>query len=229
MARLLVIEDDRMFATLISRALREEGHVTDVIGEYAEGRMLAFVHDYDGILIDVGLPGGSGLSIAQELRKEGRMTPIMMLTANDSASDIIRGLDTGADDYLTKPFEIDVFKARVRALVRRTGVRTVESLAIGGVVVERGTYRVTINGRKVAFTPKEFALLAYLIQRADQVVTRSELLEKVWDLTFDPGSNVVDVHVARLRAKLREHGALPKLLTVRGAGFMLTLGDDAAG
>jgi DNA-binding response OmpR family regulator len=229
MAKLLVIEDDRMFAALIARALKEEGHVTDVVGEYAEGRVLAFVHDYDGILLDVQLPGGSGLSIAQELRKEGRMTPILMLTSNDSPSDIVRGLDTGADDYLTKPFELEVLKARVRALVRRNGARSVESLAIGGVVLERGTYRVTINGRKVPFTPKEFALLAYLVQRAEHVVTRTELLEKVWDVNFDPGSNVVDVHVARLRSKLREHGAVPTLLTIRGAGFMLTLDGNAAG
>jgi DNA-binding response OmpR family regulator len=229
MARLLVVEDDRMFATLIVRALKEEGHVPDLAREYAEGRMLAFVHDYDGILLDVQLPDGSGLSIAQELRKDGRTTPILVLTSQDTTADMVRGLDVGADDYLTKPFDFDVFKARVRALLRRNGARRVDTLAMGGVVVERGSYRVTINGRKVQFTPKELALLAYLIQRADQVVTRTELLEKVWDLHFDPGSNVVDVHMARLRSKLRDHGALPKLLTVRGAGFMLTLGGDDDG
>jgi DNA-binding response OmpR family regulator len=226
MAKLLVVEDDRMFAALISRALKEEGHVTDMAAEYTEGRMLAFVNDYDGILLDVQLPDGNGLSIAQELRKDGRMTPILMLTSNDKPSDVVRGLDNGADDYLTKPFELDVLKARVRALLRRNGARRVDTLAIGGVVVERGSYRVTINGRKVQFTPKELALLAYLIQRSEQVVTRTELLEKVWDLNFDPGSNVVDVHVARLRGKLRENGAVPRLLTVRGAGFMLTLTRD---
>jgi DNA-binding response OmpR family regulator len=226
MAKLLVVEDDRMFAALIRRALEEEAHVVDLATRYAEGRMLAFVHDYDGILLDVQLPDGTGLSIAQELRKEGRTTPVLLLTAKDAPGDVVRGLDTGADDYLTKPFDLDVLKARVRALLRRNGARSVETLAIGGVVVERGSYRVMINGRRVPFTPKEFGLLAYLVGRAEQVVTRSELLEKVWDLSFDPGSNVVDVHVARVRAKLREHAAVPRLVTVRGAGFMLTLSDD---
>jgi DNA-binding response OmpR family regulator len=223
MAKLLVVEDDRMFATLISRALREEGHVIDSAGDYARAHMLAFVNEYDGIVLDVQLPDGSGLSLAQELRKEGRMTPILMLTANDSPTAIVRGLDMGADDYLTKPFELDVLKARVRALLRRNGPRSIETLAMGGVVVERGSHRVTVNGQKVPLTPKEFALLAHLIRHSDEVVTRTELLEKVWDLNFDPGSNVVDVHVARLRSKLREHGARPTLVTVRGAGFMFTL------
>jgi two-component system, OmpR family, response regulator len=229
MAKLLVVEDDRMFAELIRRALREEGHVVDVAKTCADARPLAFVHDYDGILLDVVLPDGSGLAIAQALRQEGRMTPILMLTAADSPADVVRGLDTGADDYLTKPFDLDVLRARVRALLRRNGPHTIERLALGGVVVERACYRVTINGQRVPITPKEFALLAYLIQRAEQVVTRSELLEKVWDLHFDPGSNVVDVHVARLRTKLREHSARPQLVTVRGAGYSLTIeGDDRA-
>jgi two-component system, OmpR family, response regulator len=229
MAKLLVVEDDRMFAALIRRALEEEAHVVDMATRYAEGRMLAFVHDYDGILLDVQLPDGTGLSIAQELRQEGRTIPILMLTAKDAPGDIVRGLDTGADDYLTKPFDLDVLKARVRALLRRNGARSVQTLALGGVVVERGSYRVVINGRRVPFTPKEFALLAHLIAHAEQVVTRTELLEKVWDLSFDPGSNVVDVHVARVRAKLRDHGAHPQLVTVRGTGFVLTNGerDDA--
>jgi DNA-binding response OmpR family regulator len=227
MAKLLVIEDDRMFAELIRRALREEGHVIDLAASCGDARSLAFVHDYDGILLDLVLPDGSGLAIAKELRQEGRTVPILMLTAADAPGDVVRGLDTGADDYLTKPFDLEVLRARVRALVRRNGSRSVESLALGGVVVERSSYRVTINGQRVQLTPKEFALLAYLIQHAEEVVTRSELLEKVWDLHFDPGSNVVDVHIARLRNKLREYGAIPRLVTVRGAGYVLTLDGDA--
>jgi two-component system, OmpR family, response regulator len=226
MAKLLVVEDDRMAAELIRRALREEGHVIDVAATCADARALAFVHDYDGILLDLVLPDGSGLAIAQALRQEGRATPILILTAADSPGDVVRGLDTGADDYLAKPFDLDVLRARVRALVRRNGPRSIETLTFSGVTVERATYRVTINGHRAQLTPKEFALLAYLIQRAERVVTRSELLEKVWDLHFDPGSNVVDVHVARLRIKLREHGARPRLVTVRGAGYTLTVEDD---
>jgi DNA-binding response OmpR family regulator len=225
MARLLVVEDDRMFAELIRRALREDGHVVDVAPDLEEARVNALVHDYDGILLDVGLPGGSGLQLARELRERGRGTPILVLTGADAPGDVVRGLDAGADDYVTKPLDLTVLKARVRALVRRSGPRQVETLTLGGVVIERGAYRVSINGRKVPLTPKEFALLAYLVQHGERVVTRSELLDKVWDLSFDPGSNVVDVHVARLRSKLREHGALPRLVTVRGAGFKLTVAD----
>jgi len=226
MAKLLVVEDDRMAAELIRRALTEEAHVVDIATEFAQARVLAFVHDYDGLLFDIQLPGGSGLGIVQELRREGRTTPILLLTGHDRPGDVVRGLDAGADDYLTKPFDVDVLKARVRALVRRNGARTVQTLAIGGVVVERGSHRALINGHKVPLTPKELALLAHFIEHQEQVVTRSELLEKVWEFTFDPGSNVVDVHVARLRSKLREHRAIPRLVTVRGAGFMLTLGDE---
>jgi two-component system OmpR family response regulator len=226
MARLLVVEDDRMFAELIRRALREDAHVVDVAPDLAEARAHALVHDYDGILLDVGLPGGSGLQLARELRERGRATPILVLTGADTPGVVVRGLDAGADDYVTKPLDLAVLKARVRALVRRAGPRVVETLTLGGVVVERGSYRVSINGRKVQLTPKEFALLAYLVQHAERVVTRSELLEKVWDLSFDPGSNVVDVHVAHLRSKLREHGAVPRLVTVRGAGFVLTVAES---
>jgi len=226
MGKLLVVEDDRMFAELIRSALKEEGHATDVAHGYAQARVLAFVHDYDGILLDVMLPDGNGLSLVQELRRESRATPVLVLTANDRPNDVVRGLDVGADDYLTKPFDLDVLKARVRALLRRNGPRSMESAAFGGILLERGQHRLTINGRKVQVTPREYALLAYLVQRAEQVVTRTELLEKVWELTFDPGSNVIDVHIARLRSKLRQHGALPRLVTVRGAGYVLTLGDE---
>jgi DNA-binding response OmpR family regulator len=226
MARLLVVEDDRMFAELIRRALREDAHVVDVASGLQAARAHALVHEYDGILLDVSLPDGSGLQLARELREKGRPTPILMLTGADTPGDVVRGLDAGADDYVTKPLDLTVLKARVRALVRRTGPRLVETLALGDVVVERGVYRASVNGRRVPLTPKEFALLAYLVQHAERVVTRTELLEKVWDLSFDPGSNVVDVHVAHLRSKLREHGARPRLVTVRGTGFVLTLGPD---
>jgi DNA-binding response OmpR family regulator len=226
MAKLLVVEDDRMFAELIRGALKEEGHAVDVASAYAQGRVLAFVHDYDAMLLDVQLPDGNGLSIVQELRREHRTTPILMLTGNDRPADVVRGLDVGADDYLTKPFDLDVLKARVRALLRRNGARSVEASAFGGILLERGTHRLLVNGQKVQVTPREYALLSFFVEHAEQLVTRTTLLEKVWELTFDPGSNVVDVHIARLRSKLRQHGALPRLTTVRGAGYMLTLGEE---
>ena len=229
MLKLLVVEDDRMFAEMIRRGLKEEGYSVDVAGDVVQGRTLAFVHDYDAILLDVVLPDGTGFQIAQALREQGRHTPIMMVSGEDEATDVVNGLDVGADDYLTKPFDIRELKARVRALVRRGGARRPERLTLAGVEVDRVAYRATVDGRKMDLTPKEFSLLAYLLLHADGVVTRTELLEKVWDFHFDPGSNVVDVHIARLRGKLRRYGARAQLATVRGAGFMLTSGGGGDG
>ncbi|MFL5577175.1 MAG: response regulator transcription factor [Gemmatimonadaceae bacterium] len=229
MARLLVVEDDRMFAELIRRGLKEEGHAVDVAADVAEGRMLAFVHEYDGILLDLVLPDGSGLQVARALRTAGRQTPILMLTGNDEPTDVVRALDAGVDDYVTKPCDIGVLKARVRALLRRGGARRLERLALGGVVMDRANRVATANGRPLQLTPKEYSLLAHLLAHADEVVTRTDLLEKIWDLHFDPGSNVVDVHVARLRTKLRDHGAEARIVTVRGAGFKLTTETNGAG
>jgi DNA-binding response OmpR family regulator len=229
MLKLLVVEDDRMFAELIRRGLKEEGYAVDVASDATEGRTLAFVHEYAAILLDVVLPDGTGFEIAEALRGEGRQTPILMVTGENAPTDVVRGLDLGADDYLTKPFDILELKARVRALVRRGGSRRPERLSLAGVVLDRMGHRATVDGKKMDLTPKEFSLLAYLLLHAEQVVTRTELLEKVWDFHFDPGSNVVDVHIARLRGKLRRYGALARLATVRGAGFMLTArGDDDA-
>ncbi|HEU4642181.1 MAG TPA: response regulator transcription factor [Gemmatimonadaceae bacterium] len=225
--KLLVIDDDRMVAELIRRGLREEGYAIDVANDGTAGSMLAFVNAYDGIILDVMLPDRTGLEIVQELRLEGQKTPVLLLTGKSAKEDVIRGLDLGADDYLVKPFDIDVLKARVRALVRRGGAHRTERIAFGGIVVDRLLHTATVQGRKLQLTPKEHSLLEYLLLHAEQVVSRTELLEKVWDLHFDPGSNVIDVHVARLRNKLRWKGAAPELATVRGVGYRLTLEADA--
>jgi DNA-binding response OmpR family regulator len=227
--KLLVVEDDRMFAELIRRGLKEEGYAVDVAGDVAEGRMLAFVNEYDAILLDVVLPDGTGFQLASALRDQGRATPILMVTGENGTTDVVQGLDVGADDYLTKPFDIRELKARVRALVRRGGAQRAEALAVGDVVVDRVAHRALVGDRRMDLTPKEFSLLAYFLLHAESVVTRTELLEKVWDFHFDPGSNVVDVHIARLRAKLRRYGARARVATVRGAGFMLTASGDVDG
>ena len=224
--KLLVVEDDRMLSELIRRALMEDGFAVDVASDGEQAEAVAFVNEYDGIVLDLVLPGKSGLQLLQQLRREGHLTPILILTGRRAKQDIVRGLDIGADDYLTKPFDLDELKARVRALVRRAGGdRRNEHVAIGGVRLDRRKRLATIDGNHLRMTPKEFSLLEYLMMKADEVVTRTELLEKVWDFHFDPGSNVVDVHVARLRAKLRLANAGVNLDTVRGVGFVFAARD----
>ena len=220
--KLLVVEDDRMLSELIRRALIEDGFAVDVASDGEQAETLVFVNDYDGIILDLVLPRKSGLQLLQQMRREARATPTLILTGRRATQDIVRGLDVGADDYLTKPFDLDELKARVRALVRRCGAIRSDQVALGGVLLDRRRRQATVDGRPLRMTPKEFALLEHLMMKPDEVVSRSELLEKVWDFQFDPGSNVVDVHVARLRAKLRSADANVRLETARGIGFMLT-------
>jgi DNA-binding response OmpR family regulator len=223
--KLLVVEDDRMLSELVRRSLMEEGFTVDVAWDGEQAETLAFVNEYDGIILDLMLPRKSGLQLLQQLRREGRSTPTLILTGRRAKQDVVRGLDVGADDYLTKPFDLDELKARVRALVRRGGAPRSEQLALGGLVLDRRRRQASVEGQQIRMTPKEFALLEYLILRSDEVVTRTELLDKVWDVHFDPGSNVVDVHVARLRAKLRVMDTRIRLDTVRGIGFVLAASD----
>jgi DNA-binding response OmpR family regulator len=223
--KLLVVEDDRMLSELVRRSLVEAGFTVDVASDGEQAETLAFVNDYDGIILDLMLPGKSGLQLLQQMRREGRGTPTLILTGRRTKADIVRGLDVGADDYLTKPFDLDELKARVRALVRRSGPPRSEHVVLGGVLLDRRRRHASVDGQQLRMTPKEFALLEHLMTRAEEVVSRTELLEKVWDFHFDPGSNVVDVHVARLRAKLRLTNARVRLETVRGVGFVLAAAD----
>jgi two-component system OmpR family response regulator len=222
--KLLVVEDDRMLLELIRRALTEDGFAVDVASDGEQAEPLAFMNDYDAVILDLVLPGKSGLQLLQQMRREGRTAPTLILTGRRAKQDVVRALDIGADDYLTKPFDLDELKARIRALVRRGGSQRSEpQLALGGVLLDRRRRQANVDGQPLRVTPKEFALLEYLMMRVDEVVPRSELLEKVWDFHFDPGSNVVDVHVARLRAKLRLANASLRLDTVRGIGFTLAV------
>ncbi|HXF96943.1 MAG TPA: response regulator transcription factor [Gemmatimonadales bacterium] len=221
--KLLVVEDDRKVASFIEQGLREEGYAVDVAKDGEEATMLAHVYEYDLILLDVMLPRKTGLQLAAELRREGRKTPILMLTARDTTEDVIRGLDSGADDYLTKPFKFDELLARVRALVRRGGASRTELLSYGPLELDRLKHKVRANGKSLNLTPKEFHLLQHFLLHPEEVVRRTELLEKVWDMHFDPESNVVDVHVGNLRRKLREATGLELIHTVRGVGFRLEL------
>jgi DNA-binding response OmpR family regulator len=219
--RLLLVEDDRKVAGFIEHGLKEEGYVVDVARDGEQATLLAHVNNYDLILLDVMLPKKNGFQIATELRREGRTTPILMLTSRDATEDVIRGLDAGADDYLPKPFQFDELLARIRALYRRGGAERLEVLQYGPVALDRLRHVATMNNERLDLTAKEFQLLEYFMLHPEEVVRRTTLLEKVWDMHFDPESNVVDVHVGNLRRKLTLAAGEPLLETVRGVGFSL--------
>jgi two-component system copper resistance phosphate regulon response regulator CusR len=219
--KILVVEDDRKVAGFVEQGLKEEGYVVDLAHDGEEATMLAHVNDYDVMLLDVMLPKKNGFQIATELRREGRNTPILMLTSRDAAEDIVRGLDAGADDYLSKPFRFDELLARIRALYRRGGAERLDVLRYGPITLDRLRHVAAVNDQVLDLTPKEFQLLEYFLLHAEEVVRRTALLEKVWDMHFDPESNVVDVHVGNLRRKLTLAAGEPLLATVRGVGFIL--------
>jgi DNA-binding response OmpR family regulator len=225
--KILVVEDDRKVAGFIEHGLREEGYAVDVAPDGEQAAMMAHVYDYDMILLDLMLPKKNGLQVASDLRKEGRKTPILMLTARDATEDVVRGLDAGADDYLAKPFKFDELLARVRALVRRGGAGRTELLSYGPLELDRLKHIVRVSGKKIDLTPKEFQLLEHFLIRPEEVLRRTELLEKVWDMHFDPESNVVDVHVGNLRRKLKEAAGEELIQTERGVGFRLQHGDGS--
>jgi two-component system, OmpR family, response regulator len=210
-------------ALLTRQVLEQEGFAVDHAATGNDAQTLAFVNDYDAIVLDLGLPDRNGLAVLQALRKEGRSTPVIVLTGADDSASTVRALDAGADDYLTKPLAIDEFRARMRALVRRGGAKRTEQLAAGNVVLNRLTRQVYVSGTECTLTAKEFQLLEHLLLNRGQVVTRTALLEGVWDMHFDPGSNVVDVHVTRLRKKLEKAGADVKITAKRGVGFILVM------
>jgi two-component system OmpR family response regulator len=196
-----------------------------VASDGEEATMLAHADDYDIILLDLLLPKKNGFQVANELRREGRSTPILMLTSRDAIEDEVRGLDVGADDYLTKPFKFDELLARIRALHRRGGAERLEILRCGPISLDRLRHVVSVRDRPLDLTVKEFQLLEYFMLHPEEVVRRTILLEKVWDMHFDPESNVVDVHVGNLRRKLTRAAGEVLLGTVRGVGFRLGRGS----
>jgi DNA-binding response OmpR family regulator len=219
--KILVVDDDRKVAGFIEQGLLEEGHAVDVAGDGDEATRLAHVYDYDVILLDVVMPRKNGFQVASELRREGRTTPILMLTSRDATEDVVRGLDAGADDYLAKPFKFDELLARIRALGRRTAGSGPAVLTCGPISLDRLRHEATAHGARLDLTPREFQLLEHFLAHHGEVVRRTTLLEKVWDLHFDPESNVVDVHVGNLRRKLLQAAEGVVLETVRGVGYRL--------
>ncbi|MCI0384934.1 response regulator transcription factor [Streptomyces sp. CNQ085] len=215
--RVLIVEDEKRLALSLARGLTAEGFAVDVAHDGGDGLHRATEGSYDLIVLDIMLPGMNGYRVCSALRAAGDETPILMLTAKDGEYDEAEGLDTGADDYLTKPFSYVVLLARVRALLRRRTRGGASVLRVGGLTVDPAARRVTLDGREVALTAKEFAVLEYLAVRAGEVVSKSEILEHVWDFAYEGDVNIVEVYVSALRRKLGSAA----ITTVRGAGYRL--------
>jgi DNA-binding response OmpR family regulator len=219
--RVLLVEDEEKIAQFIARALKEERYVVDTAGDGENALFLAETNTYDLIILDVVLPIKDGIAVCKELRKKDISCPILMLTAKDKLKDKVAGLDAGADDYLTKPFAVQEFLARVRSLTRRSGVYTATALKVGDLELDRLTHRVSRAGKDIALTSREYALLEYLMTNENQVVTRTMISEHVWNENFDSFTNIIDVYINGLRKKIDSGSADPLIHTVRGAGYCL--------
>jgi DNA-binding response OmpR family regulator len=219
--RILVVEDEHRIASFLKRGLEQERYGVDVCYDGIEAAAKACDSTYDVILLDVLLPGKDGFAVCRELREAGVRTPILMLTARDAVSDRVRGLDCGADDYLTKPFSFDELAARVRSLLRRTGAERKPQLVAGDLVLDPATHEVSRAGRPVELTSREYKLLVFLMRRAGQALSRTTILEHVWGYDFTPETNVVDVYIRYLRSKIDEGFDKPLIHTVRGVGYKL--------
>ncbi|WP_024935235.1 response regulator transcription factor [Actinomadura welshii] len=219
--RLLIVEDERRLATSLERGLTAEGYVVDTVHDGAEGLHRALGGEYDLIVLDIMLPGLNGYRVCAELRAAGDQTPILMLTAKDGEYDEAEGLDTGADDYLTKPFSYLVLVARIRALLRRRTRGAAPVITLGDLTVDPAARRVFRGGTEVELTAKEFAVLEHLAANAGRVVSKAQIIEAVWDFAYDGDPNIVEVYVSALRRKLDVPFGRRSITTVRGAGYRL--------
>jgi two-component system, OmpR family, response regulator len=225
--RVLIVEDDAKAAGYLANALKESGHGSELAADGQTGFSLARTAEYDVLIVDRMLPGRDGLSLIEGLRHEGVRTPVLILSALGAVDDRVKGLRAGGDDYLTKPYAFSELLARVEALARRSAPEKAStSVTVGDLILDRLAHQVTRAGEAIVLQPREYRLLEYLIMNAGQVVTRTMLLEHVWDYHFDPQTNVIDVHISRLRAKIDKNFDRPLLHTVRGAGYMIRDGAD---
>jgi two-component system OmpR family response regulator len=220
--RVLLIEDDREAASYLLKALNEAGHTVDHAADGEEGEHFAEGGGYDVLVVDRMLPKRDGLSIVEDMRRRQDNTPVLILSALGQVDDRVKGLRAGGDDYLTKPYAFSELLARIEALARRNRPGDVETVyRVGDLSLDRLSHTVSRGGTEIVLQPREFRLLEYMMRNAGQVVTRTMLLENVWDYHFDPQTNVIDVHVSRLRAKIDKGFEKPLLHTIRGAGYMI--------
>ncbi|HET7151591.1 MAG TPA: response regulator transcription factor [Candidatus Acidoferrum sp.] len=219
--RLLLVEDDTRIARFVAKGLREQAYAVDIAATGEDALYQAAVNTYDLVILDVMIPAPDGFAVCRELRKSGQRMPILMLTARDAVEDRIAGLDHGADDYLTKPFEFRELLARLRALLRRSGELRPAKITIADLVLDTGAQSAKRGGRQITLTAKEYALVEYLARNAGRVVGRAEIAEHVWDETFDPFSNLIEVYINRVRRKIDADSPRPLLQTRRGVGYVL--------
>jgi two-component system copper resistance phosphate regulon response regulator CusR len=224
--RVLLVEDDPRIARFVAQGLREQTYAVDVTGDGEDALYKLSINDYDAVILDVMMPGRDGFEVCRELRAAGSAVPVLMLTARDALEDRVAGLDNGADDYLTKPFEVAELLARLRALLRRGRAVNALAITVADLVIDTRAHRVTRGGRTIELTAKEYALLEYLARERGRVLGRAEIAEHVWDENFDPLSNLIDVNINRLRRKVDDGFTSPLIHTRRGEGYLLASPDD---
>jgi DNA-binding response OmpR family regulator len=219
--RILIIEDEKKVATFIKKGLEEEFYAVDIALNGKEGFELAAKGEYDLIVLDVMLPFMDGITITRELRNKKITTPILLLTVKETIQDKVMGLDSGADDYLTKPFAFEELLARIRALLRRKEQNKSTTIKIGDLILDLQSHNVRINDKEIILTPKEYSILEYLMRNKNRVVSRTKLVEHVYDYHFDTETNIIDVYINKLRSKINYDSSKPLIQTIRGAGYMM--------
>jgi two-component system copper resistance phosphate regulon response regulator CusR len=224
--RILLVEDDPRIARFVSQALREQSYAVDAAADGDDALYKASVNDYDAVILDVMIPGRDGFEVCRELRAAGSALPVLMLTARDAVPDRVAGLDSGADDYLTKPFAVAELLARLRALLRRGSAVRPAVIEVADLRIDTRAHAVERSGRRVELSAQEYALREYLARERGRVLTRAEIAEHVWDENFDPLSNLIDVNINRLRRKVDDGFAVPLIHTRRGEGYMLAAPED---
>lgn len=221
--RILVVEDEARLAEVLKKGLTEDGFAVDVAGDGEEGFFMAVSESYDLLILDIMLPKKNGLDICRDLRSKGIKTPVLMLTAKSTVDEKVAGLDSGADDYVTKPFSFTELRSRVHALVRRSHQAPSPVLAASDLILDPIRHTVMANGKPVSLTPKEFSILELLMRHAGEVVTRTMIIEHVWDYNFDSMSNVVDVFIGSIRKKIRQGGKKDPIQTLHGVGYKIEI------